>query len=928
MKISGIYTNAQGLINNFSQVEIIAALKKPDYIILSETHLTKNIGEQEYQLAEYDHYATLSNSTRTGGVIVYFRKSWKVNKFCEKVADSKYWMCAYLAKNKNTCLVIMAVYRSPSCREVEFCDAFDKIIETICETNYEIVIAGDFNIDWSKDETYKNRIQVTLNDNGLKQIVTDYTRVTKNTKTIIDYVITNNYNIYARNNGENKIADHEAIDITIPNRYNEVSTKKEIEIFKYNKNLFSRELYGLLKYDENEDINNNAEHLDTCFDNTIRKFTKKKTINQKNNVNKWFSRELKLLKREKITKYYIAKSENTNVAWNNYKQIRNKYKTKIIYEKNKFINHKISNAKDQKQMWKEIKDLVLNKNKNVIQNVIFNNIEYKENLQIASHFNKYFVDSIKSIRTSIEQVQYVNQIHVLNSKFKFREINLQELKNICKDIKNKPDFNNVSMKLVMDNWEIMGEIMMKIINKSLQTGEFPETWKISSVTPIEKIPKTNKCEEFRPINTLKTCEKIIEKVVKQQLENYFEENNIFSKYQSGFRKKFSCETTINYVINRWKNMEKNNKIMAIFLDFKRAFETIDRDILIQKLYMYGIQGNELKWFKSYLANRKQMVKLNNIKSSSIDNEYGVPQGSILGALLFIIYINDMPNVLQKCEIILYADDTLIFTEGHTDKLCQDNMIHDINNVNKWLKMNKLKLNENKTKLMEINMNNESVFKINNEVIEKVNEIKYLGFIIDKQLKFKEHMEYICKKIGKKIGFFKRIRNKISILTAINIYNTTIKPHFEFGSTILYTCCTSTQIERLQKLQNKAMRSILKCNIYTPIESMLNALKWLNIKQRLEMNTLHFIQKMKTGNAPEYLIEQLNYVREIQPYHLRNADNFRLPKAATTAMQRSLFYKGLHLYNMLPMNVKSENNTNEFKRKIVYFIKNNIIYQSF
>ena len=181
------------------------------------------------------------------------------------------------------------------------------------------------------------------------------------------------------------------------------------------------------------------------------------------------------------------------------------------------------------------------------------------------------------------------------------------------------------------------------------------------------------------------------------------------------------------------------------------------------------------------------------------------------------------------------------------------------NNNKKMVEDKLKLNENKTKLMEINMQSNSSFGINNVVIEKVNSITYLGFIIDRDLKLKEHLEYICGKVGKKIGFFKRLRNEVSMLTSINIYNTMLKPHFKYGSTILYTCCTDQQLTRLQKLQNKMMRSILQLNRFTPTTFVLDALRWLNVHKSLKSKTLNFIQKMKIGEAPEYLTEQLKYL---------------------------------------------------------------------
>ena len=147
---------------------------------------------------------------------------------------------------------------------------------------------------------------------------------------------------------------------------------------------------------------------------------------------------------------------------------------------------------------------------------------------------------------------------MIDCRFKFRAISLLELKNICKTIKKKNDYRRISNNLILDNWDLVGNILLEIINKSLETGIFPDNWKESMVTPIEKIKSANKCEEYRPINSLNTFEKVLETVVKQQLENYMEENKLLSKYQSLFQKEFSCETAVNYVVSRWKNA-KNNK---------------------------------------------------------------------------------------------------------------------------------------------------------------------------------------------------------------------------------------------------------------------------------------------------------------------------------------------------------------------------------
>ena len=204
--------------------------------------------------------------------------------------------------------------------------------------------------------------------------------------------------------------------------------------------------------------------------------------------------------------------------------------------------------------------------------------------------------------------------------------------------------------------------MIKVINTSLETSIFLDHWKKSIVTPIEK-----QCEEFRPINSLKTCEKIIEKVVKDQLEKYIENRYILSKNQSEFRKKHSCETTVKYGINEFKAVAKDKRIIALFLDVKRALETIYREIILNKLYMYGIRGTELEWLKSYMKRRRQTTKSNDIESDEIINNFGMPQGSILGALLFIIYMNNMPSILEKCKVVFYVEDTPLYTVAKGDE---------------------------------------------------------------------------------------------------------------------------------------------------------------------------------------------------------------------------------------------------------------------
>lgn len=325
----------------------------------------------------------------------------------------------------------------------------------------------------------------------------------------------------------------------------------------------------------------------------------------------------------------------------------------------------------------------------------------------------------------------------------------------------------------------------------------------------------------------------------------------------------------------------------------------------------------------FTSGRTQRTSVNGKVSSPISVNVGIPQGTILGVWLFLIFINDMTKVVQFSKLILFADDGLIYTSGKNAEECINRINQDLDKINTWLRMNRLVLNVTKTKCMIFNCNSENSsinvnVVINREQIEQVKQIKYLGVVLDEQLNFIEHVNYICKKISKKLGVLRKVRKNISISTAVNVYNVLIKSHFDYCSSLLYMCSQSHK-DRLQLLQNKAMRIILKCSRYTSIEYMLNALRWLNVNQRLFMLCMIFVFKIKNNMYPGYLCENVR-TNEVTEYNLRNYGDLRIQRTRTTQGQRTIFHMGFHDFNNLPRDIKNANNINEFKRKVIEYVK--------
>jgi hypothetical protein len=303
-------------------------------------------------------------------------------------------------------------------------------------------------------------------------------------------------------------------------------------------------------------------------------------------------------------------------------------------------------------------------------------------------------------------------------------------------------------------------------------------------------------------------------------------------------------------------IEDSKIIVAVFLDFKRAFETIDRELLLRKMEQYGIKGAELSCFRSYLSNRSQETKFYEKISDAIKVQLGVPQGSVLGPLLFILYINDIKNVLRYSKLNLFADDTLIYIAADTLDEAVNRMNDDLVSLFQWLAWNKLKLNVQKTKYMVITFKKNvpvDLFKvkIGDTNLECVKNMKYLGVVIDIKLKFNKNMEMRQKKISKKINFNRRLSSKLSKYSNITLYKAIILPHLDYCSSILFLA-NNSELNYLQKLQNRMMRTILRSRLDTPIRNMLETLNFLSVRQRVTYNTMVLLYKMEKNLLPDYL----------------------------------------------------------------------------
>ncbi|KAK9876686.1 hypothetical protein WA026_014065 [Henosepilachna vigintioctopunctata] len=643
----------------------------------------------------------------------------------------------------------------------------------------------------------------------------------------------------------------------------------------------------------------------------------------------WFNADILnriKLRDNKFREFKFTKDEHSLAE---YKRERNNVVDMIRRAKCNYYEQCIDeNKNDAKLMWRTLKKLTSSKQTEIFTEIIFENITYTEEKVICTQFNKYYIDSINkilsTINSSISQDDIICETKNCNVKFEvFELITEVKLLETIMALANKSSPDEINMLFIKLNFYELKKLLMHLINCSLESAIVPKKMKVSTIIPIRKIKNSKNAEDFRPVNMLPAHAKILERIVYDQLVKHISINNILSKYQSGFRKNYSCETAFQYTLHNWKtSVDKNFCTIVVFLDLKRAFETVNREILLFKLEKYGLKGTVLNWFRSYLSERQQNVKCGYSFSENMSVESGVPQGSVLGPLLFVLYINDIENIVKNCKIHLFADDTIIYITSSESNII-DKLQEDIDRLVIWLNSNKLKLNVQKTKAMILGKRNitEKILgdldrinlKINNDKIEIIETIKYLGIIVDSKLKFENHREYVCRKISQKLGVLYRCSKYLTCWARKTVYNIIILPHYLFASTILYLS-NIDGIKRLQLLQNRAMRIILKRNRYAGIDNMLQDLNWINIEKFLEMQALIFIYKIKTGIMPDYFDEILVPFQKVHNYDTRNKMGFMLQQAASSAAHNSVFVKGVVKYNKLPISIKTATFT-QFRKKL-------------
>ena len=715
-------------------------------------------------------------------------------------------------------------YRPPQVCVRKFIQELHSLLEKLHNMNKIVYLLGDFNINTFRSATSLNK---AANDFSnlfasyfFQPLIDKPTREVNSSSTLLDNIYTNESdsgNICTSGIMKTDFSDHFSIFSMSNHKINTKSNKTQMRrnFSESNKAKF----YKAIKKIEWDTIYkiDDAQRAFEYFQGVIlelfeKVFPLRKIEIKYSNKLPWVTTGLRISIKQKHILQNKFEKDPTEENKLLYKRHRNLLTTLMRNSERVYYENQLELQKhDLRKSWKIMKEIIGKVNESDENNFecIIEGSLTKDVQQIAKAFNNYFTEIgpnlASKIKSRVNPMSYISS-SIENSMF-LPHIDETEISTIIKNIKNSSSgWDNIPPVLLKSCITSYIKPLTYIVNKSFETGMFPDPMKLAKIVPIFKSGDKKIISNYRPISVLTFFSKIFEKAISKYLLEFLDSNNTLYKYQFSFRKKFSTSHAIISIVEKINNALSSGKCVAgVFLDFRKAYDTVDHSILLKKLYAYGIRGTILNWFKSYLSNREQFASINNTYSDKNYISCGIPQGSVLGPLLFLIYINDLPNVSKKLYSILFADDTSVFLEGDNLNTLSTVINEELNKLSIWLASNKLTLNTDKSHYVIFHRarlkQTKIEIKLSDISLKRVSFTKFLGVIIDEKLSFTRHISYIKNKISKAMGIIIKARKYLNRKSLLNLYHAFVFPYLTYCIEI-WGNASDIHLDALLKVQKK------------------------------------------------------------------------------------------------------------------------------
>jgi hypothetical protein len=812
-----------------------------------------------------------SNPNAGGGVGMFIREDVKYTVIDTNYEPKTFETQAILIEAKK--LVIINIYNPPTNNNRIFLSKLTKLIDEIKDKykKPKIICGGDFNINMLKESPDKTDFQNAIIDMGLIPNIKDPTRLGKQS-TLIDNILSN---FLVKDSGTLpwSIADHLPAFIT-------VNSKKKISPGpnKKTRDLSGKAVNNLLNLLEKTDWSSvTKDNTEGCFitfhemikealDITCPLKEKKQKSNKKyQKIEEWMTNGLLTSRRHKIKLHKkLNKDKTKDAITKRYKTYSKVYAKCIKKAKTLHIQEQLSlNQNNPRKTWEIINNITgRGSTKDQLPDTFINDgraVTKEKN--IAEGFNSFFTNVGPSLARLInvkDPNHFKTYLTRTKSKLAFKSINIQELDKIMSNIKPKKSkgHDDISNCLLKQMYPRIKPVILHLMNTSIILGHCPEHWKVAKVIPIYKNGNPQEYNNYRPISLLPTISKVIEKIIAKQTLDYLSENNLLHTDQYGFRPKHETSHAVLKALTEIvQSKEEGDSCLGVFIDLKKAFDTVHHKTLLTKLEYLGIEPT---WYKSYMTNRSQFTEIGESKSDKQHITTGVPQGSILGPLLFLIYINDLPKSNDLLNI-LFADDTNFIVRAKTDKELINKTNLGLQKADIWFNSNRLTLHPKKSSFMVFHHKNPQDF--NGQIVlqghrmerngEQENNptVKFVGLKIDENITWAEHIKMIRNKCTRGAYIIATMKNQLNTRTKLLIYNALVKSHLQYGIT---AWGGTKKITELEKVQKKAIRNVTSSKRATHTAPLFAKLRTLKVKDIYKVEIAKLASRCFHQNCPTSL----------------------------------------------------------------------------
>ena len=944
--IRSFFANRDSLCNLLPSTSNLVSI-----ICLSETWLTPDNADLA-TIDGYDHESRVRLHKTGGGVSVFISNTLKHIVRGELSAIEPHIECIFVEIDKGSLsadrnVIVGCIYRPPKASIVDFNESLKITLDTISKENKFLYLTGDFNIDLlsTSQNTYTPASEFTelLFSYSVFPTINKPTRITSSSATIIDNVFVNNLHNQVITSGiiASDVSDHCPIFCSTPFSIRNNDSDKYISKRTFNDNSRARFSNMLEQIDWNQSLHESeCQSAFTSFYNEYKRcfdtcFPLRRVKLGYKNRKVWLSAGLKesIKKKNKLYCIYLkSKNETDKHVYFNYKRrLRSLMRSA---ERNHYDDMFSQCQGNLRKSWGIIKEII-NKHRDSSRGsektFLIDGANTSDKKTICNAFNKFFVNIGPNLANTIPQSN-TNPTSLLerNSSTMFaRPTNEVEIQNIIRDLRNSaPGPDNIPAAIIKHSAMYIGQVLSHIINLSLSEGVVPDELKIAQVKPLFKSGDASQINNYRPISLLPCFSKILEKCMATRLFEFIDRHSILYKYQFGFRPKHNTSMALHHLVDKVvESLDSSQSIVGVALDFRKAFDTVDHTILLGKLYEYGIRGSLHHWFASYLHGRRQFVSWLGADSTTSLIRCGVPQGSILGPILFLLYINDLPRSCSLTSII-YADDTNLFVTGRNIEECINKINTNSLRLLDWIHSNKLSLNLDKTQYIVFSKRKtpptQHKLLIDGHIIQRVPSMKFLGVYIDEHLSWRCHISYIRGKVSRSLGMLRCAKPNLNQNTMVTLYYCFIYPYINYCIDV-WGQCSEDLFLSIFRTQKKAVRLISSSHRRAHTATIFNRLNILPLRCVYIYSCALFMFKHHHHLLPAVMSELFSLNTSVHHINTRQRTLLHVPRLISTFSKKSIRYRGVFIWNQIPTHpcsIDIDVSVSSFKSSLRLLLVNN------